>query len=379
MASTTELPSPHKHNICIAIHGGAGTITKANLSPEMEILYRKELETALNVGYNEMLKENGTSCDAVEAAVKYMEDCTLFNAGKGSVFNHEGKHELDASIMTGHDLKAGSVAGVCNIKNPITLARKVIENSEHVMLISKGAEEFGKLVGCDIVNDDYFYTEQRYQQWIKLKDSKQFKLDHNVHQEDVTEHNNASRKEEVNDSANNDDRNPTNNNTNDSINKNSTNKIACENKNESKPNGKDYSKFGTVGAVALDRYGNLCSGTSTGGMTNKFYGRVGDSPIIGAGTYANNHTCAVSCTGSGEYFIRNVVAYDVSCMIEYKKGITLKDAVNEIIHVKLKNIGGDGGLIAIDKNGEIVLDFNTEGMYRGWKNETGQEVEIYRK
>jgi beta-aspartyl-peptidase (threonine type) len=306
--------------ISIAIHGGAGTILRSEMNAEKEIAYKEALQEALDAGYT-VLEKGGTALDAVEQAVISLENCPLFNAAKGSVFNALGGHEMDASIMEGKTKLAGAVCGVHNIKNPVALARQVMQQTEHVLLMGEGAMDFAATIGFPFIDDDYFYDDFRYQQWLKIKDSEKFQLDHS----DIKD-----------------------------------------------------KKFGTVGAVALDIHGNIAAATSTGGMTNKKFGRVGDSPIIGAGTYANNLTCAVSCTGSGEYFLRGVVAYDVSCLMEYK-GMSLEDACNEVIHHRLQSIGGDGGLIAADANGNITLAFNTEGMYRAAKNNTGyEEVSIYK-
>ncbi len=302
----------------IAIHGGAGTILKSEMSSEKEIAYRKALQEALSCGYN-VLEKKGTAIDAVAAAIISLEDCPLFNAGKGAVFNAEGRHEMDASIMNGSDLSAGAVTGVKNIKNPIELAKTIMQKSEHVFLMGEGAEIFARRNGIIFMNDAYFYDELRYQQWQKIKETDTFQLDHTTEK-----------------------------------------------------------KFGTVGAVAIDSQGNLAAGTSTGGMTNKRFGRVGDSPIIGAGTYANNNTCAVSCTGHGELFIRSVVAYDISCLMEYK-GLSLAEACEIVVQQKLVEINGEGGLIAIDKQGNIELPFNSEGMYRGWmQSSTEFMIEIYK-
>ncbi len=306
-------------NISIAIHGGAGTIRKSSITKEKEQGYKNALQLALDSGY-QLLEQGATALDAVERSVSKMEDSHLFNAGKGSVFTASGRHEMDASIMDGKTLKAGAVSSVTGVKNPIQLSRMVMEKSDHVFLSGTGAEDFARSVNCEFREEEYFYDEFRYQQWMAIKDSDKFQLDHSPSKED---------------------------------------------------------KFGTVGAVALDKFGNIAAATSTGGMTNKRFGRVGDSPMIGAGTYANNLTCAVSCTGSGEYFIRGVVAYDVSCLMEYK-AMGLAAACSEVIQHRLKKIGGDGGLIAIDSNGNIALEFNTEGMYRGGRNADGlNEVHIY--
>lgn len=304
----------------IAIHGGAGTILKSSMTPEKEAAYQAALKTALEAGYKVL--ENGKSAlDAVEKAVIELENCPLFNAGRGSVFAANGKHEMDASIMEGHTLKAGAVALVTGVQNPVALARLVMEKSEHVLLAGNGAVEFAKKMNCDFRDEAWFYDDFRYRQWLEIRDSDTTQLDHSINKEQ---------------------------------------------------------KFGTVGAVALDVFGNLAAATSTGGMTNKKFGRIGDSPVIGAGTYANNATCAVSCTGSGEFFIRGVVAYDVSCLMEYK-GMNLEDACFEVIHQRLLKINGDGGLIAVDTLGNISMPFNTEGMYRAFKKSDGSEkIGIYK-
>lgn len=304
----------------IAIHGGAGTIEKASMSQEKEIAYKAALKYALDEGYKS-LEEGKTALDAVEIAVMALEDSPLFNAGKGSVFTHDGNHEMDASIMEGLHLQGGAVSGVEGVKNPIHLARTVMEKSEHVLLSGKGAMQFAKENNLRFEEKDYFYDKLRYMQWQEAIKSGIVQLDHSPLQE---------------------------------------------------------KKFGTVGAVALDIHGNLAAATSTGGMTNKKYGRVGDSPILGSGNYANNKTCAVSCTGNGEFFIRGVVAYDVSCLIEYK-GYSLQQACEEVVQNRLLKIGGDGGLIAVDPQGNACLEFNTEGMYRGMKSSLGEEsVLIYK-
>ena len=313
----------------IVIHGGAGTILKKNMSPEIEAQYKAKLEEAVKVGY-EVLKNGGTSIEAVEKTINIMEDSPLFNAGKGAVFTNQGKNELDASIMDGKTLKAGAVAGVTNVKNPISLARVVMEKSEHVLLAREGAEFFAKEHGLEIVNPAYFYTENRYQSLIKAQEKERIELDHSGGTSFYD------------------------------------------------PFIKD-NKFGTVGCVALDKNGNLAAGTSTGGMTNKKWGRIGDTPIIGAGTYANNNTCGVSSTGWGEFFIRNVVAYDISALMEYK-GLSLEKAAKEVIQKKLTKLGGDGGIVAMDKDGKITMEFNTAGMYRASINTKGElMIGIYEK
>ena len=305
----------------IAIHGGAGTLVRGQMTAEKEIAYKSALQEAIDAGYK-VLENKGNSLDAVCAAVKILEDSPLFNAGRGSVFTATGSHEMDASIMEGHTLKAGAVSLLKGIKNPILLARDVMEKSEHVFLAGDGARQFALEQGYTLEDEAYFYDELRYQQWQEIKDSDHFQLDHSL---------------------------------------------------------KKDSKFGTVGAVACDAFGNLAAATSTGGMTNKKWGRVGDSPMIGAGNYANNATCAVSCTGSGEYFIRGVVAYDVSCLMEYK-GLNLAEAAAEVIHDRILKLGGDGGLIAVDKQGNVTLPFNTEGMYRGYRKSNNEKgIFIYKE
>ncbi len=304
----------------IAIHGGAGTLVKGLMTADLEAKYKAALNTALEAGYK-VLENSGSALEAVEVSVKLLEDSPLFNAGKGSVFTAEGSHEMDAAIMEGATLRAGAVSLISGIKNPVSLARDVMEKSEHVFLAGEGAMQFAKSNGYSVESADYFYDEVRYQQWQGIKGSDKFQLDHSV---------------------------------------------------------KKDGKFGTVGAVACDVNGNVAAATSTGGMTNKKWGRVGDSPMIGAGNYANNKTCAVSCTGSGEFFIRGVVAYDVSCLMEYK-GYSLQDAASEVINDRILRIGGDGGLIAVDAKGDIAMPFNTEGMYRAYKNSEGQkEIAIYK-
>ncbi|WP_321515554.1 isoaspartyl peptidase/L-asparaginase [Marinifilum fragile] len=297
---------PEKLEYALCIHGGAGTILKKNMSPEKEKEYFDKLDEALTVG-DSVLKNGGSALDAVELTIHVLENSPLFNAGKGSVFTHSGKNELDASIMWGKDLNAGAVAGVGNIKNPISAARKVMENSEHVMLSGKGASMFAEQEGLTIVDSSYFFTENRwnYLQQILKKEREMKRTD----------------------------------------------------------------RHGTVGCVALDKEGNLAAGTSTGGMTNKRFGRIGDSPIIGAGTYANNKTCAVSCTGHGEYFIRLGIARDISSLMEYQN-LSLNDATDIVLN-KLNQIDGLGGFVALDKYGNPAMKMNTSGMYRGYVNSAG--------
>lgn len=307
-------------NFSLAIHGGAGTLVKGMMTPDLETQYKIALQNALDKGYA-ILEHGGTAIDAIEKAVITLEDSPLFNAGKGSVFTANETHEMDASFMDGKTLNAGAVSLITGIKNPIRLAKDVMEKSEHVFLAGKGAVEFAKANGYTIEDESYFYDEFRHKQWLEIKDSDSFQLDHSA---------------------------------------------------------KKDSKFGTVGAVACDQNRNIAAATSTGGMTNKKWGRVGDSPMIGAGNYANNKTCAVSCTGSGEFFIRAVVAYDVSCLMEHKN-MSLKDASNEVIHNRILKINGDGGLIAVDSKGNIAMPFNTEGMYRACKSSNRKdEISIYR-
>src|SRR5437870_5199713 len=302
--------------IMLVMHGGAGTITRASMTPELEKQYRDTLEQALRTG-QAVLAKGGTSIDAVEASIHILEDSPLFNAGKGAVFTHEGRNELDAAIMRGQDKAAGAVAGVTIIRNPISAARAVMEKSPHVMMAGKGAELFATKMGLEVVDPQYFWTEKRWkalqQELVKEQQSGQphAALDHTIYSEP------------------------------------------------------DEKKFSTVGAVALDRDGNLAAGTSTGGTTNKQYGRIGDSPVIGAGTYAENESCAVSGTGHGEFFIRWTVAYDIAALMKYK-GLTVDQAANEVVNKKLKAAGGEGGVIALDRNGNFSMPFNSEGMYRGW-------------
>jgi beta-aspartyl-peptidase (threonine type) len=307
-------------NFSIAIHGGAGTLVKGMMTPELEAQYKAALQSALNRGYA-ILEKGGSAIEAVEKAVVILEDSPLFNAGKGSVFTATESHEMDASIMDGKTLNAGAVSLIIGIKNPVSLARDVMEKSEHVFLAGEGAMQFAKELDYSIEKPSYFYDELRHNQWLEIKDTDSFQLDH------------AKKKD---------------------------------------------SKFGTVGAVACDKAGNIAAATSTGGMTNKKWGRVGDSPMIGAGNYANNKTCAISCTGSGEFFIRGVVAYDVACLIEHK-GMSLEAAANEVINKRILEIKGDGGLIAVDTKGNIAMPFNTKGMYRASKSSNGNEaVSIYK-
>lgn len=287
----------------IVIHGGAGPMTKANMDTSLEKQYKEALTVALHTG-KKILAEGGTALDAVEMTIRVMEDNPLFNAGKGAVFTHEGKNELDASIMDGSNLAAGAVAAVTNIKNPIRAARMVMSRSPHVLLTGAGASQFAKEQGLEIVAPSYFYTQRR---WNELQE------------------------------------------------------ILKKEKN------------GTVGCCALDRHGNLAAGTSTGGMDNKRYNRIGDTPIIGAGTYANNATCAISATGHGEYFIRWTVAHDISALMEYK-GMSIQDAADLVVNKKLVKAGGSGGVIGLDRKGSIAMMFNSEGMFRAFATADGKEA-----
>jgi len=307
--------------ISIAIHGGAGTILKEDMTEELEVAYRNGLQQALDAGYA-VLENGGTAVTAVKAAVVHLEDNELFNAGKGSVFTKKGLNELDAAIMNGKNLEAGAIAGVRNIRNPVELAEEVMLHSGHVFLSGKGANDFAIKRGIKLEPDEYFYSQFRYDQWREIRDSDLYQLDHK------------------------------------------SDKLIGLMKDK---------KFGTVGAVACDNDGNIAAATSTGGMTNKRYGRIGDSPIIGSGTYANNKTCAISCTGHGEIFIRAVAAYDVSCLMEYKN-MSLKEACEEVVMKKLLAMHGDGGLIGIDAKGNAALIFNSAGMYRGLKDSDGTNM-----
>ncbi|GAK32534.1 isoaspartyl peptidase [alpha proteobacterium Q-1] len=303
--SRAQEATKDESSYAIALHGGAGTITRASMTAESEAAYRAALGEALIAGQS-VLKSGGTAIDAVAASIRIMEDSPLFNAGKGAVFTYDGRNELDAAIMDGRTLKAGAVTGVTRIKNPILLARAVMGQSRHVMLSGSGAEHFARIQGIDLVSPTWFFTDRRYQQLLSIQNHEKgamqlhFDGDH---------------------------------------------------------------QFGTVGVVALDQAGNLAAGTSTGGLTNKEWGRIGDSPIIGAGTYADNKSCAVSATGTGEYFMRATAARTICALIEYK-GYDVQKAADEVIHQKIAGLGGDGGVIALSHSGEIAFSFNTEGMYR---------------
>lgn len=316
-----EIQTNPAENFGIVLHGGAGTILKENVGDSLENAYKSKLEEAIRAGYD-ILENNGDALDAVTATINILEDSPLFNSARGAVFTHEGRNELDASIMDGSNLNAGAVAGVQHIKNPINLARDVMDKSPHVMLYGPGAEEFAQSLGYEMMDTTYFYTQHQY---------------------DVLQH--VLKREKESDSK----------------------KVSAVD-----PVLNDY-KFGTVGCAALDKNGNLAAGTSTGGMTNKRWNRIGDSPVIGAGTYANNATAAISATGWGEFFIRTSATHDISALMEYK-GLSLKEAAEEVIQKKIPDLGGDGGIIAIDKNGGIVMEFNTEGMFRASLNSKNELV-----
>ena len=332
-----QLQSPQNPKLGFIIHGGAGVIVKGSMSPEKEKEYRAKLEEVVVAGYK-ALQAGKSSLDAVELAIRMMEDSPLFNAGKGAVFTNDGKNELDSSIMDGKTLAAGAVAGLHHVKNPITLARAVMEKSPHVMMFGDGAEKFAKEQKIDIVDEKYFWTQNRWdglQQVLKEEKEKSEKGKVETPKPSVSSNSTPASKEPRN-------------------------------------------RFGTVGAVALDKNGNLAAGTSTGGMTNKKYGRVGDAPIIGAGTYANNDTCGVSATGWGEYFIRLGVARDISAIMEYR-ALPIQNAADMVIKDKLQKLGGDGGVIAMDKFGNMAISFNSEGMYRAYIGPDGKPVvEIYK-
>ena len=322
-ALQVQAAEKEKPQITLVIHGGAGTILREQMTPEKEKAYREALQSALQSGFA-VLQKNGAALDAVQTAIRILEDSPLFNAGKGSVFNSEGKIEMDASIMDGSTLKAGAVAAVTNIKNPILAARAVMDQSPHVMLMGKGAEDFAKEHAIELVDPSYFYTDFRYQQLLKEKE-KQRQL-----------------------------------------------------QNQSQPSAQTQSNhLGTVGAVALDARGNLAAGTSTGGTTNKLYGRIGDSPVIGAGTYASNNTCAVSATGDGEYFLRTVAAYRISALMEYNH-LSAQQASEQVLQ-QIQLLGGNGGVIVLDHEGNFALTFNTAGMYRGYITAGGKmQIDIYK-
>ena len=309
----------------LVIHGGAGTILKEDMTPDLEKAYMDGLNQALEAGFA-VLEEGGTAVNAVKASLVVLEDHVLFNAGRGAVFTKKGVQEMDAAIMDGQSLAAGAVAGVRNVRNPIELATEVMRNSNHVFLSGKGANDFAIKQGVKLEPDEYFFSQFRYDQWKAIRDSDTYSLDHTHHH--------------------------------------------LEELMRDK-------KFGTVGAVACDQHGHLAAATSTGGMTNKKYGRIGDSPMIGAGTYANDATCAISCTGHGEMFIRAVASYDVSCLMEYSQ-LSLQQAMDRVVNNKLKQLNGEGGMIGVDGKGNHAMIFNSAGMYRAVKNSDNfSQVLIY--
>jgi beta-aspartyl-peptidase (threonine type) len=313
------------NNFTIAIHGGAGTILRSDMTPELEKEYTEALDSALLAGY-EMLHSGGSALDAVVAASVVLEDHILFNAGRGSVFTADGRHEMDAALMDGRSKGAGAVTGIRNLRNPMVLAQRVMTETQHVFLSGEGAMEFARGQGLPFEPDEYFHSQTRWEQWQSVRGTDRVLIDHT---------------------------------------------------NEYKEEYPDK-KFGTIGAVACDAQGNIAAGTSTGGMTNKQWGRIGDTPIIGAGTWADNNTCAISCTGHGEYFIKAVAAYDIACLMEYK-GLSLQEAMNVVIQEKLVRIGGEGGAIGVDAQGNHALVFNSDGMYRGVRNSAGyKEIAIYK-
>jgi len=333
-AEIKQLQGPQNPRLGFVIHGGAGVIKRGSLTPEKEKAYRDKLDEVLLAGYK-ALQSGKSSLDAVELAIRIMEDSPLFNAGKGAVFTNDGKNELDASIMYGKTLGAGAVAGLHHVKNPITLARAVMEKSPHVMMVGDGAEKFAKEQGIELVDEKYFFTQDRWDSLQRILKEEKEKATKPKEEKKVGEIDRNSYAEEP------------------------------------------YNKFGTVGVVALDKDGNLAAGTSTGGMTNKKFGRVGDAPIIGAGTYANQ-TCAVSATGWGEFFIRLSVAKDICSLFEYRTQ-PIQQAADQVIKTKLQKLGGDGGVIAMDMFGNIGISFNSEGMYRGYINSEGKPVvDIYK-
>lgn len=315
-------------SFAIVIHGGAGGIKRESYTEEQQEAYKEKLQEALDAGYK-ILENGGVSLDAIQAAIIVMENAPLFNAGKGSVYNSEGNQEMDAAIMDGKTLNSGAVAGVNHIKNPILAARVVMDSSKHVMLSGKGAEIMAKNYGIEMVDSSYFFTEKRLNQLRKIQEKEKAQLDNTaylIENELIDDH-----------------------------------------------------KHGTVGAVAIDKNGDIAAGTSTGGMTNKKYGRIGDVPIIGAGTYANNLTCGISATGTGEYFIRTVAAHEVSNLIQYK-GLNPSDALHEVLFNQIGPLGGEGGMILLDKNGDVYWDFNSTGMFRAYKKSNGEnKVEMFEK
>ena len=361
----------------MAIHGGAGTILRSSMTTELEAEYRSGLETALREGW-EILDHGGSSMDAVEAAVASLEDFPLFNAGRGSVFTHDGKNEMDAAIMDGSSLRAGAVAFVRNVKNPIKLARLVIGHTEHILLAGEGANQFAQQMGVEIADDAYFFTEHRYEQLLRAREEGVIQLDHTAEEQEIIEEAAENPPAGVLSTAETLAGVSTTNGSGPRTAGNGTNGVSPDAPaaEDSRSKVKDPKPLGTVGAVACDSSGRLAAATSTGGMTNKKFGRIGDSSLIGLGTYADD-ICAVSCTGHGEYFMLGVTAFDVAARMKYKN-LSLEDAADETI-ARLTSIGGEGGLIAVDAHGNFVLPFNSDGMYRGCVGSDGRiQVDIYR-
>lgn len=337
------------NKIALAIHGGAGTILKSLMTAELEREYRSGLQTALETGWK-ILQKGGNALDTVEAAVVELENFHLFNAGRGAVFTHDGKNEMDAAIMDGKNLEAGAVAFVRHVKNPVKLARLVMEKTEHVLLAGEGANEFARQMNVELERDEYFFTEHRYEQLLKAREEGVVRLDHAIDEPVLIDEVESPESQAASQNSK----------------KLGTHDLGLGIKN-----------LGTVGAVACDSGGNVAAATSTGGMTNKKFGRIGDTPIIGAGNYADNRTCAVSCTGHGEFFMIGVTAYDLAARMKYKN-LNLEQAARETI-AHLTEIGGEGGLIAVDAAGNVALPFNSEGMYRGFVKGDGEIiVEIYK-
>ncbi len=331
--SVNKTATPKQAAFALALHGGAGAMPKGTYTPEQEAAFHAKLAEAAKVGY-EMLQRGDSAVDVVQAVIAILEDSPLFNAGRGSVFTNNGKIKMDAAIMNGRTLDAGSISNVQRIKNPIKAARMVMDSSKYIMFSSAGAERFAEKYNLEMVDVSYFYTQHQYERWKGMKDSTEGGYIHYV----------------------------------DSVMALQKEPVALKNIEE---------KYGTVGCVVLDKYGNLAAGTSTGGLMNKKYNRIGDSPVIGAGTYANNKTCAISCTGTGEDFIKTVAAKTVSDLIEFK-GFSLEEATNDMIHVRFKEITGDGGMIAVDKYGAVSFQWNTDGMFRASVNDKGEiQTHIY--
>jgi beta-aspartyl-peptidase (threonine type) len=331
MTATNARADNSVDEVVLAVHGGAGVLSKELLTPEIEREYRKTLEVALKAGHAQLQAENGTACDAVVAAIRILEDSPLFNAGKGSAFNRAGRNEMDASIMDGRTRKAGAVAGVTIVKNPITAARLVMEKSPHVLICGTGADAFARSAGAEIVDPSYFYTDLRWKMLEEELRKKNLPIPAKPAGVQSSEGHSST----------------------------------------SQPIPPEAHRFGTVGCVCLDHAGNLAAGTSTGGLTAKLPGRAGDSPLIGAGTFAANESCAVSATGDGEYFIRAVAAHDIASLVEYK-GFSVAEASRTVIYEKIKPTGGEGGVLVLDRHGHLAMTYCTEGMYRGYVTKNGK-------